>query len=203
MGLVDLGHGRVRDPGHQDLAGVEEVGQGADGLCIGHAGIRPVVLVEANGLGAQRCKRCVARLLYVRGVSVNGPAAVSGAAVAAFGGDEYVLGGAAVGLERLGNQPLSVAVFIGAEGVGIRSVDDGDPRIEGGMDRGDRLFPIGAALNGEGHLTQSNGAHLAVSNLSLLHAPSPFLRHRFLVVSASSQFRLQSGHEPTRYVTPM
>ena len=117
-------------PGHQYLSGVEEVGQGADRLGVGHRGIGPVVLVEADRLDAECDEGRLARLLEVGGVAVDGPAAVARPPVPSLGGDQHVIGGAAVGRQRLGDEPLSVAVLLGVQRVGVRRVDDGDTGVE-------------------------------------------------------------------------
>jgi hypothetical protein len=89
--------------------------------------------------------------------------------VTALGGDQHPRGVAAIGIERLGDQGLVVAYLVGADVIGIRGVDEGDPGVECGMDGGDGAGLVGSALDRHRHAAESDGADQGVADLALVH----------------------------------
>src|ERR1700733_10250284 len=98
---------------------------------------------------------------------MHGPAAVTRTAVPALGGDENVIGRAAVGRQGFGHELLAVTVLLHAERIGVRGVDDGDAGVERGVNGGDRLATVRPSLNGQWHFAQSDGTDGPVADGTL------------------------------------
>jgi hypothetical protein len=62
--------------------------------------------------------------------------------MASLGRDQDVCRVATVGSQRLGDECLVVADFVGTHVVRVGRVDKGDPRVQGGVDRRNRTAPL-------------------------------------------------------------
>src|SRR5918999_609603 len=169
--LVGVG---VRDAGQPDLAGVEQVAQRPDGVLIWHLRVRPVVLIQADGLDAERLERALAGRLDVVGPPVDRPAAAGRAGMAALGRHEHRVAITAPPAERRGDEPFVVTHVGVVGGVGIRRVDQRDARVERGVDRPDRLGLVGqVTTNGHRHGAEADRRNGDIANGSCLHETHP------------------------------
>ena len=105
---TDLVRVGVRDAGHPDLPGVQQLGERADRLGVGDLRVGPVVLVEPDRLDAEPLQRRVAGGAQVLRRAVDVPGAAAGPGVAALGGDQHVGDVTAVRRQGLGDQGLVV-----------------------------------------------------------------------------------------------
>ena len=133
-----------------DLAGADEVGEGAERLVDVRVRLGPVHLVEVDPVGAEAAEARVDLLhdpaarvaLLVR--------AVAHAAVELRGQDDAV---AAAARERLADYLLRLAAR-----VDVRGVDEVDPRVERPVDDADRLVVVRVAPGAEHHRAEAERA---------------------------------------------
>ncbi len=118
-----------------DLALVQQLAEGADGLGVRHLRVRPVELVEPDGLDAEPLEGCLAGRPQVLGAAVEHPAPVAGAEVAALGGDQHRR-------EVAAQLPSALAISVSlcptspaSQVVGVGGVDEGHTGVQRGVDR--------------------------------------------------------------------
>ena len=153
--LLELLHGDVRQPDPADLALVLEVLERPDGLRERHVGVRAVVLVEVDPVGAQRAQRGLAGRAQVGRRAVELPRRAA-ARVAALGGHEDAVAAGGRAPDRLGDEALVVADLGLVRRVGVGGVDEGDPGVERGVDGPDGLCLVGSPGDGERHAAQAD-----------------------------------------------
>jgi hypothetical protein len=110
-----------------------------------------VVLVQADGVNAERLQRGLRGLPQMGGRAVDLPGAVAGADVAALGRDQHVAGVARVSGQGLGDQPFVVTGLAGVHVIRIRGVDERDACVKGRVDGPDGAVLLGPALDRHRH----------------------------------------------------
>jgi hypothetical protein len=169
----------VGDAREADLARVEQIADRPDRLLVGDARVRPVELVEPDGLDAEPLQRRVAGLLQVLRRAVQRPRAVARTQVTALRRDQHVRGVAAVLGHRAGDQGLVVTDLVGVPVIGVRGVDQRDAGLQRGVDGRDRTLLVGAPLDGHRHTAQTDRSDLDVTDGACLHGGSSwgFIRY--------------------------
>ena len=154
----------------QDLALADQLGQCADGVLDGRAGVDPVLVVEVDPVGAQALEGAL------DGGADVGRAAVDGAGSATGMGHEAELGGD----DDLVTAPADGAAddLLAAErAVDLGGVDVGHAEIECAVDGADGLGVVQAAARGvgagHGHGTQADPGNLQAPECGVLQRRTP------------------------------
>lgn len=158
-----------------DVPLLDEFGDGADGLLDRDVGVEPGDAVDVDVVDAEALEGVRGEVLHGgRAAVVPAPGAVGVAQGAELHADPGLLpqrGGR--GAQGLADQHLVVA-----HGVEVAGVEQGDPGVQGGVDRGDRLRPVRLAVQrGHAHAAEAEGGDLGTggSERARVHRHAPSL----------------------------
>lgn len=137
-----------------DLAGLDQLGQGADALLDRHVRVDAVQVVEVDVVGAQVAQGAVGRAADVLGGRVvPDEGAVVGELDPGLGGHDGRLAAA--------GQSLAEELLVAEGAVALGGVEEGDAQLQGAVDGGERFGLVGGAVVGaHPHQAEAFGADL-------------------------------------------
>ncbi len=145
---TDRARAGLGQPEVTDLAGLHQLGHGADGLLDRHLRIDPVLVVEVDVVDPEPAQRRLARLAYVRGVAADQGRLAEPVGEAELGGQHDLVAAS-------GDGPSDQFLVVpGAVEVG--GVQEGHPEVEGMVQGRDRLGVVrGAVAVAHAHAPQA------------------------------------------------
>ena len=149
---IDLPHAHVRERHVRDLPLGAEPRELADAVGEGYGRIGRVKLVDVDPRDAERFEAALARFAQMGGARVSRPGAV-GALESPLGRHDGVR--PLFLAESARDEPLVVADVAVIEAVDVGRVDEGDPRVERGVDRADRVVLGGTIADREVHAAKA------------------------------------------------
>jgi hypothetical protein len=146
-----------------DLAGLDELAEGAPGVLDRHGGVHAVLVVEVDDVDAEPLQRGVARAADVLGAAVDADhAAVRRPLVAELGGQHDLVAPA-------GDGPAD-QLLVGERAVHVGGVEEGDAEIQRTVDRALGLGLVtGAVELAHPHAAQALGGDGESGERTCLH----------------------------------
>jgi hypothetical protein len=167
LGAPDRGGRRLREAEVADLALLHQLRHRPHRLLDRNVRINAVLVVEIDVVHAEAAQRALARAVHVLG------AAVDPAAARVFGiADDPELGGQDHLVAPLCDGAPD-QLLVGVRPVHVRCVQQGDPEVEGELNRGQRFGLVSLAVElGHPHAAESLGRHFQSlrSQLAMFHA---------------------------------
>src|ERR1035437_8976345 len=165
VGAPDGGGGRLGEADETHLAGRDQLAHRPHRLLDGYVGVDAVLVVEVDVIDTEPLQAGVAGAVHMLGGAVDGHAPVRRALETELRGDHDL--GAMPG-NGLPDKPL-----VGERPVHVGGVEEVDAKLQGTMDRGDRLALIavrgGAVEVGHAHAAEPDRGHLEVAEPASLH----------------------------------
>ncbi len=162
VGRADVGGGGLREPEVADLAGLDQLGHGADGLLDRDRLVDAVLVVEVDVVDAEALEAGVAGGADVLRLAVDAdPGAVGLALVAELGGE--------LDLVAASGDGLADELLVGEGAVHVGRVEERHAQVEGAVDGVDALLLVRRAVElAHAHAAEAHGRDGEVAELSLL-----------------------------------